>query len=417
MTQGTISGAQPEAVEAGIEVLSNGGNAVDAAIAGALVQTVVDPQMCGIAGFGSAQIYSPATAQHMVVDFHGRAPLGVSADMWADRIISETEDGYGFILKDRVNEIGYQSITTPMTLKAFDTILTNYGTRNLAELMTPAIKYARDGFMVRPHVVKWWNETHTKGRVPQSDYISRYPNTARIYLKADGSQHQVGDTLRNPEMGDTLERVARDGIESFYSGEIANEMVDDVQANGGLLSHQDLKSVAPELNQPLWGEYRGHRIATNPPPGGGVMLLQMLHILENFDLAAMGHNSVQYISHLAEAMKIATVDKENHVGDPRFVDVPVDKLISRDYAAQMAQRIKRGEKTLVPRYQPGGKESQDTTHITVVDENELCFSMTHSLGMPAGVITPGLGFMYNGCMSVFDPRPGNAGYGRAAVHS
>ena len=399
MTRGTISGAQPEAVEAGM----------DAAIASALVQTVVDPQMCGIAGFGSAQIYSPADSQHAVVDFHGRAPLGVTADMWADHIISETEDGYGFILKDRVNEIGYQSITTPMTLKAFDTILSSYGTRSLADLMAPAIQYAQDGFMVRPHVVKWWNETHTKGRVPQSDYITRYPNTARIYLKNDGSQHQVGDTLRNPEMGDTLTRIAQGGIDTFYSGDIANEIISDVQANGGLLSHQDLASVTPEVNTPLWGEYRGYKIATNPPPGGGIMLLEMLHILENFDLAAMGHNSAEYIRHLAEAMKIATVDKENLVGDPRFVDVPVDKLISRAYAAEMAKRIKSGEKTSVPRYQPGGKESQDTTHITVVDENQMCFSMTHSLGMPAGVITPGLGFMYNGCMGVFDPRPGKAG--------
>lgn len=413
-TRGTVSGAQPEAVEAGLDVLASGGNAVDAAIAAALVQTAVDPQMCGIAGFGSAHIYQPATkdqneARHAVVDFHGRAPLGVTPDMWADRIIAETEDGYGFILKDRVNEIGYQSITTPMTLRAFQTVLNEFGTRDFSSLMSPAIDYANNGFMVRPHVANWWNETHTKGRIPQVEYISRYPETARIYLKADGSQHAVGETLRNPDMGNTLARIARNGVDDFYSGELASEMLTDIQANNGLVTKQDLASVAPELNTPLWGSYRGHPIATNAPPGGGVLLLEMLHILEHFDLAAMGHNSPDYIAHLAEAMKIATVDKENHVGDPRFVDVPTDRLIGAEHAAAMADRIKRGEKTSVPRMHPGGTESKDTTHITVVDENLLCISMTHSLGMPAGVVTPGLGFMYNGCMGVFDPRPGRTG--------
>lgn len=410
---GTVSGAQPEAVEAGLDTLASGGNAVDAAIAAALVQTAVDPQMCGIAGFGSAHIFAPGQhgqpARHAIVDFHGRAPLGVTPDMWADRIIAETEDGYGFILKDRVNEIGYQSITTPMTLRAFDTILGQFGTRSMSEVITPAIDFAKHGFMVRPHVARWWNETHTKGRLPQVEYISRYPETARIYLKPDGSQHAVGETLRNPDMGNTLARIAAKGADDFYTGDLAQQMLADIQAGGGLITQQDLSSCSAELNEPLWGEYRGHRIATNPPPGGGVLLLEMLHILAHFDLAAMGHNSPEYIAHLAEAMKIATVDKENHVGDPRFVSVPTDRLIGREYTAQMAERIRRGEKTSVPRLHPGGTESQDTTHITVVDENGLCVSMTHSLGMPAGVITPGLGFMYNGCMGVFDPRPGRAG--------
>jgi gamma-glutamyltranspeptidase/glutathione hydrolase len=329
--------------------------------------------------------------------------------MWADRIIAETEDGYGFILKDRVNEIGYQSITTPMTLRAFQTVLNEFGTRDFSSLISPAIDYANSGFMVRPHVANWWNETHTKGRIPQVEYISRYPETARIYLKADGSQHAVGETLRNPDMGNTLARIAQNGVDDFYSGDLASEMLADIQVNNGLVTEQDLASVAPELNAPLWGSYRGYPIATNAPPGGGVLLLEMLHILEHFDLAAMGHNTPDYIAHLAEAMKIATVDKENHVGDPRFVDVPTDRLVSAEHAAAMADRIKRGEKTSVPRMHPGGTESKDTTHITVVDENLLCISMTHSLGMPAGVITPGLGFMYNGCMGVFDPRPGRTG--------
>ena len=144
-------------------MLADGGNAVDAAIAAALVQTAVDPQMCGIGGFGSAHVFSAATGQHEVFDFHGRAPLAVREDMWVDRIIGETEDGYGFLLQGQVNEIGYGAITTPMTLRAFDDLLKAHGSRSMSQLIEPAIGYCEDGFMVRPHVARWWNEEHTKG--------------------------------------------------------------------------------------------------------------------------------------------------------------------------------------------------------------------------------------------------------------
>jgi gamma-glutamyltranspeptidase/glutathione hydrolase len=150
-------------------------------------------------------------------------------------------------------------------------------------------------------------------------------------------------------------------------------------------------------------------VATNPPPGGGLMIVLMLNILEHFDLAAMGHNSPEYIATVSEAMKIATVDKDARIGDPRFIDVPVAELASKDYAAAMAQRIRRGEKTPVPRLNAGGPESRDTTHVCVADDRGNCVSMTHSLGSSSGVVTEGLGFMYNNCMMVFDPRPGRAG--------
>jgi gamma-glutamyltranspeptidase/glutathione hydrolase len=150
-------------------------------------------------------------------------------------------------------------------------------------------------------------------------------------------------------------------------------------------------------------------VATNQPPGGGLMIVLMLNILENFDLAAMGHNSPDYIATVAEAMKIATVDKDNRMGDPKFFDIPLDELMSKDYAKQMADRIRRGEKTPVPRLNLGGAESKETTHICVADKMGNCVTMTHSLGSSSGVVTDGLGFMYNNCMMVFDPRPGHAG--------
>lgn len=180
-----------------------------------------------------------------------------------------------------------------------------------------------------------------------------------------------------------------------------------MKKNEALLTAEDLKAWTPVRNQPLWGEYRGYKVSTNQPPGGGVMLLEMLNILENFDLRSMEHGSTQYLRVVSEAMKRATIDKDAHVGDPRFVKVPVEKLISKSYAKGMAEEIQAGVMATVPRFNSGAV-SKDTTHISVLDKDGNCFSMTHSLGMPSGVVTPGLGFMYNGCMGVFDPRPGRA---------
>ncbi len=409
MTGGLITAPQPEAVEAGADVLRDGGNAIDAAVACALVQTAVDPLMCGIAGFGSMQVYMPGQGEHRFIDFHGRAPASARPDMWEDIILGEADDGFGFILEGAVNEIGYQSITTPMTLRALDTALARFGTRSLAELIAPAIAYCENGFQVRPHVSAFWNEVPSAGRIAHREYLTRNPGARKIYCKPDGSIHRLGEVVRNPDMARTYRRIAEHGVEDFYSGAIAGEIVADIGRHGGLLSAADLAAVSPVEVDPLWGTYRGHRVATNNPPGGGVMILEMLNILENFDLAAMGHNSPEYIATVSEAMKIATVDKDTKLGDPRFVDVPMTELTSKDYAAAMAERIRRGEKTHVTRLNAGGEESKDTTHVCAVDGAGNCVSLTHSIGMPSGVVTEGLGFMYNGCMGVFDPRPGRAG--------
>jgi gamma-glutamyltranspeptidase/glutathione hydrolase len=408
MTHGMVSAAQPEAVEAGLEALKAGGNAVDAAVATALVQTAVDPQMCGIAGFGSLHVYNPRQRVHACLDFHGRAPLQVTPTMWEDLLIGEAEDGFGFFLKGRVNEIGYGAITTPMTLRGLEDALKRYGTMKLADLIQPAIEYCEQGFMVRPHVAAYWSQVPTEGRAPHADFLTKLPATRKIYAKPDGRLYGVGEVLKNPDMGRTYRRIARDGVEDFYSGSIAGEIVSDMQAHGGLITPEDLKSVKPEENEPLWATYRGHRLATNRPPGGGVMLIEMLNILEHFDLKAMGHNSPDYIAAVAEAMKIATVDKDAKVGDPRFVDVPLAELTSKNYATKLAERIKSGVKTSVPRLKTAA-ENPNTTHVTVVDEHGTCASLTHTLGTPSGVVTDGLGFMYNGAMGVFDPRPGRPG--------
>jgi gamma-glutamyltranspeptidase / glutathione hydrolase len=409
MTKAMISAAQPEAAEVGADVLRAGGTVVDAAVAAALAQTAVDPQMCGIAGMGCMHLYLPSRGIHTTIDFHGRSPAATRPDMWADRIVREAEDGWGFILRDRENEIGYQSITTPRTLAALDHALKRYGTMTLADLIRPAVEYAEHGCLIRPHVAEFWNKPPTAGRLGNIGVVTAFPAARKIYADAAGAPLAVGATLRNPDLANTYRRIATHGARDFYDGEIAQRIVADMRAHGGLISEVDLASCAPEETNPLWGTYRGHRIATNNPPGGGIMLLQMLNILEQFDLPAIGHNTPEYIRVVAEAMKIATADKDAYVGDPRFVDVPVDRLTSKDYAGQMANRIRRREKTPVPRFNSGGAESQHTTQLCIVDDAGNAVTMTHTLGQPSGVITEGLGFMYNGAMAVFDPRPGHAG--------
>lgn len=398
--------AQPEASEAGARVLMRGGNAVDAAMTAALVQGVVDPHMCGIAGFGNCQIYDPKRGVHTCIDFHGKTPQAATPDMWLDHLEGETRDGFGFVLKDNVNDIGYQSVTTPGSLKAYFEAATEFGSMDWSDIVAPAVEQAEAGFFVRPHVHFWWTFGANLGRVSNVDRCAFSKTGASAFLNPDGTAKGIGEHVANPDMARTLALIAKEGADVFYKGEIAQRINEDFRANGGLLSAKDLADYRTTRTDPLRGSYRGNDIATNHPPGGGIMLVEMLNILENFDLSGMGHNTTDYIRTVAEAMKAATADKDEHVGDPAFVDIP-DFLTSKDYASGVADRIRGGEKMRVTRL--GLPESKDTTHVAVVDKDGMCVTMTHSLGMPSGVITDGLGFMFNGCMGVFDPRPGRAG--------
>ena len=407
MTHGMVVAPQPEAVEAGAVALMEGGNAIDAAISCALVQGVVDPCMTGIAGFGSMHLYLPAKGVHGLIDFHTRAPAAVTEDMWAELIEGEFRDGFGFKLRARVNEIGYQSIMIPGNLLAYHEAVTEHGRLAWSDVVAPAIDFARNGFTVRPHVHEFWTKADM-GRVATRDKLALSATGRRLYFDDNGALKRPGARVVNPDMAHSLERLAAGGADEFYRGEMSRQMSEDIQANGGLLSREDLAGYRTRRSDVLWCEYRGFQVASNPPPGGGVMVLEMLNILENFDLAALGHNTPEYIRVVSEAMKVATIDKDTRVGDPEFMHVPLDELLSKDYARAVADRIRRGEQASVERLDDP-LEARDTTHICVVDEEGSAVSMTHSLGMPSGVITDGLGFMYNGCMSVFDPRPGRAG--------
>ena len=404
-----IVAPQPEAVEAGALALGDGGNCVDAAIACGLVQGVVDPFMAGIAGFGSMQIYLPAKDIHTTIDFHGKVPAAATPDMWADLIEGEARDGFGFILKGRVNDIGYGAITVPGSLKAYGEAHAEFGALPWRRVVAPAIAQAEEGFHVRPHMHRFWSDTTDMGRAPNPERTRATPAARRLYCDDGGAPLKPGTLIRNPDLAEILRRIAEGGADIFYTGDIAARIDADMKAHGGLLTAADLAAYETKRSAPLWGEYRGFRVATNQPPGGGVMLVEMLNILENFDLAVIGHNSPEYIRVVCETMKRATIDKDAHIGDPAFAPIP-PHLTDRAYAAEAAAAIKRGEVAHVERLgSGGGAESPHTTHISVVDGDGGAVAMTHSLGMPSGVVSDGMGFMYNGCMAVFDPRPGRTG--------
>lgn len=409
-TQAMIVAAQPEAAEAGARVLMDGGNAVDAAVAAALTQGVVDPLMSSVAGYGTLQIALPSRGVHTCIDFSARAPAAASTDIWAHLPARDTGDGYAFVVEGNVNEAGYQSIGTPGTLAGLDHALARYGTWSFADALAPALAHAKAGVVVRPHMYQYGALDRARGGMLETEQRLALTATGRaVYLDANGRFRRPGERLLNPDLAATLEHLARAGAADFYHGEVAARIAADMRAHGGLLSAEDLQGYRVVEAAPVWGEYRGWAIAGYPPPGGGVTIIGALHVLQEFDLAGMGHNSAGYLHVLAEALKWVTMDKDLHVGDPEFVDVPLDHLLSRAHAATLAARIRNGERADVQRMQAGKPgEPRDTTQVCVIDADGNAAALTHSLGTSSGIITDGLGFLYNGLLSGFDPRPGHA---------
>ncbi|WP_424813503.1 gamma-glutamyltransferase family protein [Roseococcus sp. YIM B11640] len=402
-----IVAPQPEAVEAGAAVLAAGGNALDAALACALAQGVVDPLMCGIGGLGVLHLLEPHSGDHVVVNGLSTCPGACTEDMWAEAFERECSDGYGYVLKGFVNELGHGAVTTPGILRVFAEAHARWGRRPWAELFDPAIAIANEGWLVRPHVATMMAlDEAGYGRLPYRAKLAFTEDGQRLYLRPDGTPKRVGDSVRNPELATTLGTLAREGAEDFYTGSIARRIIADMQAHGGLLSAGDLAGMRPEIGPALTIPYRGRTIAVPAPPAGGIMVAEMLRILERFDLPALGHNSAEYIRVVAEAMKIAGRDKDLHIGDPRFVEPPLDRLLSDIYADQRAGEIAAGQKHHLPRTEA---EAQHTTTISCVDADGMVVSLTHTLGVPSGVIVPGTGFMLNGAMNWCDPRPGRPG--------
>jgi gamma-glutamyltranspeptidase/glutathione hydrolase len=406
MTRGMVCAPQPEAVEAGAVALRRGGNAIDAAIACALVQGVVDPLMTGIAGVGTSQVVVPGENLHRCYSFLGHVPAAARPDMWSDRLESENADGYGFRLRGRVNEVGHQSVITPASLAAYHHIAALHGSMDWRDLVAPAIEHAERGRVVRPHVLAYITQEDAHlGRLNNIERLRHGEASRRLFFDASGNLPRLGAVLPNPDLARTLARIAAHGAAEMHGGgETAQRIAADMRANDGLITEADLAASRVATLEPLWCSYRRYRIAAASLPSSGLMVLIMLRILEHFALHELGHNTPEYLRVLAETMKYATQDRLEHFGDPEFVRVPVDDLLAAERAADRAERIRRGERCELVRV--GRGEPSSTTHVSTIDEHGNAVTMTHTLGPVSGVVTEGLGFLHNACMAIFDPRPG-----------
>lgn len=403
---GIVVAPQPEAVDAGVEMLRAGGNAIDAAVCAALVQTVVDPVMCGIAGFGAMQIWSPANGPESI-GFHATSGSRTSEAMWAGSLVGEAADGYTQRVAGDVNELGYASITTPATLKGLALALRRHGRKSFADAVAPAIAWAHEGFAVRPFMHSAWvHDEDAAGALPLLRKLDWSPAGRRLFFRDDGSLKRPGDRIRNPEFARTLERLARRGPEDFHAGETAAIIAQDFERGGALVTADDLRAYEAEVSTPLPGRYRGLQLCSAPLPAGGAHLVMALNVLERFNLHSMEHNSPDYIECVCAVMAL-TQDARRAWGDPRFVDAPLDRLLGAEHADALAAAVR--ERAPLDRVRPPDREWPHTTQVCSADAEGNVVSLTHSLGTPSGVITEGLGFMYNGAMSVFDPRPGMPG--------
>ena len=385
---GIVVAPQVLAVEEGAKVLQNGGNAMDAAITIAFVQTVVDRSNCGVAGFGTMNVYDAKSDEDKIIDFHGTAGSKATPDMWENIVIRENPSGYGYTLEGGVNERGYKSITTTGTVAGLYEGLSRYGTISWEEAIQSAIKYASEGFEMSKGSADSWSTS------PESS----------PWAKIKDIPETNGAVIVNKDMAEVLRKLAEGGPDVFYKGEIADRIAEDMEKNGGFITLKDLNNYKADVKEPIYGNYRDHEIITNPSPSGGITVIQILNILEEYDLAKMGHNNPEYINTVSMAMKSAFADRANYIADPKFVDVPTDWLVSKERALEWKKRIDEREPILIPRWQP--KENPTTTHVSTIDSMGNAVSLTHSLGSSSGVVTPGLGFFYNNCMNCFDPIPG-----------
>ncbi len=401
--KGMIVCPQPQAAERGIAILRNGGNAVDAAVATAFLQMIASPTMCGIGGFGQMHVFMAHSGEETVIDFHAKAGSLVRPDMWKDIILDEAREGFGFSLRGGVNADGYTSIMVPGTVKGLFEGLTRFGTISWKEACRPAIDLASRGIIVTQEQAIRWRTNHDSFR----KYLVT-PEAGRIYTK-QGQPYDMGEVIVNKDYAQSLRLLASEGPDVFYRGEIATKIIQDMETHGGFITSQDLEHYEPTIYTPLTTEYHGFTVASNAAPGGGITLLELLNIIEGYDIdqynwRGMGSDVAEYIHLLAMTMRAAQVDRSQYIGDPAFIDVPTAMLISRDRATYWRERINNGERIIVPKWP---MEAPSTTHVSVVDCHGNAVSLTHTLGASSGVVTPGLGFMYNNAMINFDPVPGH----------
>lgn len=392
---GMVASVSGIASQVGVEVMKRGGNAVDAAVAVAFTLAVSWPSAGNIGG-GGFMLIRLADGTSEVIDYRERAPLAARRDMYLDEKGKPVEDLY---------ENSYLAIAVPGTVAGLALAHRRHGKLPWRALVEPAARLARNGFTVDEYLARSLSGKRTTER------LSRFPESRRIFLR-DGRPYQPGERFRQPELAATLTRIARRGPRDFYEGETARLIVEDMKANGGIITLQDLREYEPSVRQPLRGTYRGYELLTMPPPSsGGTALLQMLNMLEHFELRSAGHHSAGYLHFLVEAMRRAYADRAVHLGDADFVRVPVSGLISKAYAAERAKTISLDSATpssVIRAGAPPALEPASTTHFSVIDKQGNAVANTYTLEDAYGVAATvrGAGFLLNNEMGDFAAAPG-----------
>lgn len=353
---GMICTSQPLATAAGLRILQEGGNAVEAAVAAAAVLNVVEPMMTGIGGDLFAIIFWSKTGELAGLNASGRSPYAMTLEYLRRK-------GYTSMPAD-----GVDTITVPGAVDGWFSLIDRFGTLKMDRILAPAIEYAEKGFPVSEIIANEWAEQTAK--------LAKDPWAARIYLLGDKAPSH-GQIVHNKNLAAAMRRIASGGRKTFYEGEIAGKIVEAIRNLGGVLSARDLADHKSEWVKPISVNYNGYDFHELPPNGQGIAALEMLNLLEGYDLRAWGHNSADYIHHLVEAKKLAFADRDFYIADPEFVRMPLDRLLSKTYAAERRRLISPNQAR--PEYEPGQSERSDTVYLTVVDKDHNAVSFINSL--------------------------------------
>jgi gamma-glutamyltranspeptidase/glutathione hydrolase len=394
---GVVVAQEARAAQVGVEVLRRGGNAVDAAVATGFAMAVTYPRAGNLGGGGYMLIHLAGRHADVAIDYRETAPAAATRDMFLD------QNGEADARKSRDTAL---AIGVPGTVAGLILAQARYGSGklSLAELIAPAIALARDGLPIADDVAE---------SLPGSARrLGRWPSAAKIFLKADGRALGPGDTLVQRDLADTLQAIARDGARAFYEGAIADKLVVAVRAEGGIMTGDDLKHYQPLLRTPVRGSYRGYDIVSMPPSSsGGVVLIEMLNILEGYRGGELGADSVLRAHLLAEAMQRAYADRATFLGDPATVTAPLARLMSKPYAQQLRAGIDPAHATPAGDIRPPGappREGQNTTHFSVADRFGNAVSNTYTLNFSygLGLVAEGTGVLLNNELDDFAAKPG-----------
>jgi gamma-glutamyltranspeptidase / glutathione hydrolase len=381
----------------GVDILKKGGNAVDAAIAVGIALAVVYPEAGNIGGGGFMLIRRP-NGEAYAIDYREMAPAAATRDMYVDK------DGK-LIRGEGSSTIGYRASGVPGTLAGFDLAHKKYGSGKIKwnELVAPARKLASDGYTLSYRLASLL--------FTYREHLAKYPDSNRIFLN-DGKYFQEGQRFTQPELAATLARIEKSGAQEFYTGKTAQMIADDMKANNGLITLDDLKNYKAKERTPLRGTYRAHEIISMPPPSsGGIVMMQVLNMLESYDIKQMGPNSAAKFHLFTEASRRAFADRAEYMADPDFAQVPATELISKGYAEKRRSNIdpKKASSSADIRFgDPVAAEGNDTTHYTVVDKDGMVVSNTYTINDLYGsrVTIKGTGVLMNDEMDDFAAQPG-----------